>query len=112
MYQTSTFHFHHFSSHPSANSSSTFVQFSSSLSLPALYPLLGRPAPPLIESIVIWTTIRHVAMRRARPHTTVNSTGSFLSSISQHRLVDTYDIRSARAHAVLETALFFSILYR
>lgn len=45
------------------------TQFSSTFSLVPLYPLLGRPAPPLIESVMIPTTIRLVAMRRARPRT-------------------------------------------
>lgn len=39
--------------------------------------------------------------------THVNSTRSFLSSISQHRLVDTCDIRSARAHDHLLYSFMF-----
>lgn len=39
--------------------------------------------------------------------TYVNSTRSFLSSVSQHRLVDTYDIRSARAHDHLFCSFLF-----
>lgn len=88
----SLFLFVRYSSRSVHDFSSSSLRFSFFLSFLPVHPylLLGhRPAPLLIESVAIRTTIRFVAMRRTRPRTptAVNSAGSFLSSISQHRLV-------------------------
>lgn len=85
--------------HDFSSSSLRFSFFFSFLPVHSYLFLGHRPAPLLIESVAIRTTIRFIAMRRTRPRTptVVNSAGSFLSSISQHRLVRTVLGQPARA---------------